>query len=478
MSEDSYITNTVVEILKELDLALDSIGTTQNFRSYKSFLIRRRLKQQLIYGSPAERKKFIKWALAKILKGIHKDDDGIDALITFDLLESAKKALVQAQSSICTVSHIAENQCAIRKDDRLDSRGPQIFMFAGVHYCDVGGGQRSAQMTRVFNRLGYRVYYIYYCVHPIYKDGADNPLMNAKAPSPMALHCHISGFSIQALDILVEDDPLFIFEVPTPEFEPYLDYAEAHHIPAVYEHIDNWDSTLCGWEQDKSLFIKYLKKPTLVTVTSRLLGRQLEEALPTVEYLYLPNAVDTEIFDASKEYEMPNDLVKGNRTLLYFGSLWGVWFDWDKIYYLSRNCDCEINLVGSYEVIPDKVRNSPENIHFLGEKPCAELPAYLAHSDIALLPFLNDNIGKYVSPVKIFEYIAMGKPVLSTPLDDIAGYPNVFVSDDSKEWAKIVQDDIPVINAADTFTSANSWHARCTEILHQTKKGAQNGTTG
>jgi glycosyltransferase involved in cell wall biosynthesis len=63
----------------------------------------------------------------------------------------------------------------------------------------------------------------------------------------------------------------------------------------------------------------------------------------------------------------------------------------------------------------------PENIHFLGLKKQIDLPSYLYYSDYAILPFKTDEIGKYVSPLKLFEYIAMNKPVISTMLDDIIG---------------------------------------------------------
>ena len=59
------------------------------------------------------------------------------------------------------------------------------------------------------------------------------------------------------------------------------------------------------------------------------------------DYLYLPNAVNTEIFEPSKTYECPKDLAiakNGGKTLIYFGSLWGEWFDWEKIEYLSEKC--------------------------------------------------------------------------------------------------------------------------------------------
>ncbi len=63
------------------------------------------------------------------------------------------------------------------------------------------------------------------------------------------------------------------------------------------------------------------------------------------------------------------------------------------------------------------------NIHFLGGKSYAELPAYLSGWDVALLPFALNESTRFISPTKTPEYLAAGKPVVSTPIHDvIAGY--------------------------------------------------------
>lgn len=60
------------------------------------------------------------------------------------------------------------------------------------------------------------------------------------------------------------------------------------------------------------------------------------------------------------------------------------------------------------------------NIHYLGQKSYAELPAYLAGWDVALLPFARNDATKFISPTKTLEYMAAGKPIVSTPITDVA----------------------------------------------------------
>jgi UDP-galactopyranose mutase len=80
-----------------------------------------------------------------------------------------------------------------------------------------------------------------------------------------------------------------------------------------------------------------------------------------------------------------------------------------------------------------------ENIHYLGGKSYAELPQYLAGWDVALIPFALNESTRYISPTKTPEYLAAGKPVVSTPIHDvISGYGNaglVAIADNAEEFA-------------------------------------------
>jgi len=59
------------------------------------------------------------------------------------------------------------------------------------------------------------------------------------------------------------------------------------------------------------------------------------------------------------------------------------------------------------------------NIHYLGGKSYAELPAYLAGWDVAMMPFARNESTKFISPTKTPEYLAAGKPVVSTSIKDV-----------------------------------------------------------
>ena len=425
----------------------NTVAQLRTSKWHRLMLMLRRVKQQALCRDNQERKDFLKWIRAKL-----KGQFAGKPMHAFDYLYSIEQDLLY-QCSLNDQLFLAnmnqDPKGAIRKNSR------QVFIFAGVPYYDVGGGQRFAQIANTLNNMGYRVYYVY---------GFESSESKRETMYiPAVKHVHLDRYSVGQLAKDIDSDAVLIFEIPYGKFKPYMDYANANGYATVYEHVDNWDSSLGCVFYNPDDFREFIRDVKHITVTARVLGEKIEEA-GRKDYLYCANAVDSALFEPTKAYKKPGDLVTGKKTLLYFGSLWGEWFDWDLVVHVAKNCDCAINMIGDYMPIKDKIKTLPKNIHFLGLKKHDELPAYLAYSDIALLPFKNSIIGKYVSPLKIFEYIAMNKPVLATPLDDIIGYPNVVLSEDKEVWAKAVNDGIDAVDAT-VFTAQNSWYARCNQLM-------------
>ncbi len=82
------------------------------------------------------------------------------------------------------------------------------------------------------------------------------------------------------------------------------------------------------------------------------------------------------------------------------------------------------------------------NIHYLGSKTYQQLPGYLANWDVALLPFAQNEATRFISPTKTPEYLAAGKPVVSTPIRDVVrGYGDqglVAIAATSQEFAEAI----------------------------------------
>ncbi len=79
----------------------------------------------------------------------------------------------------------------------------------------------------------------------------------------------------------------------------------------------------------------------------------------------------------------------------------------------------QILMLGPVVKIPPDSLPKARNIHYLGMKPYAQLPAYFSGWDAAMLPFALNEATRYISPTKTPEYLAAGLPVISTPIKDV-----------------------------------------------------------
>ncbi len=85
----------------------------------------------------------------------------------------------------------------------------------------------------------------------------------------------------------------------------------------------------------------------------------------------------------------------------------------------DRRPDWQLVLVGPVVKIDPAVLPQRPNIHYLGPKDYADLPSYLAGWEVALIPFAHNDATRYISPTKTPEYLAGGKPVVSTGIHDV-----------------------------------------------------------
>lgn len=382
----------------------------------------------------------------------------------FAAARKIKHRLYPVPHHIATEGNLSPD--AIDKTTMIPKDGRKVFIFSLIPFYDIGGGQRPAQLTKAFNKLGYSVYY-FFGMH-----SSESKLFHIEIPTVM--HRNIDGISAVDFAKLVTKDDMVIFDFPYYKFIPFLDIAHEVGANVIYENIDNWETSLGGELFERTALKNMLRKADILVGTAKPLVSQLEGYLrdyniPTKKMLYSANAVDGDIFEPRVTHEKPADLVIGEKTLIYYGSLWGEWFDWDLVFGVARKfTGYSIILIGDEKPVAEYVAQAPKNVHFLGLKKQSDLPAYLEHSDIALIPFKVDKIGEYVSPLKIFEYIAMNKTVLSTGLPDIIGYPNTYTGNTVKEWNKILSEinDTPVdTEASKLFTANNTWLSRCSDML-------------
>jgi len=125
-------------------------------------------------------------------------------------------------------------------------------------------------------------------------------------------------------------------------------------------------------------------------------------------------------------------------------------------------------MVGPVAKISDADLPRRDNIHWLGLKSYAELPAYLAGWDVAMMPFAINESTRHISPTKTPEYLAGGRPVVSTPIHDVV-HPYgdeglVHIASTAEEFeraigAALASDRQELLSRADRFLVSQSWDA-------------------
>jgi glycosyltransferase involved in cell wall biosynthesis len=80
------------------------------------------------------------------------------------------------------------------------------------------------------------------------------------------------------------------------------------------------------------------------------------------------------------------------------------------------------------------------NVHFLGGKPTQSLGAYPQHFDVCLMPYVIDDYTRYVYPLKMHEYLAGGKPVVSSPIRSVEDFKHVIaLARNRAEWSRAIE---------------------------------------
>jgi glycosyltransferase involved in cell wall biosynthesis len=130
-------------------------------------------------------------------------------------------------------------------------------------------------------------------------------------------------------------------------------------------------------------------------------------------------------------------------------------------------------MIGPVVKISEEDLPKSENIHYLGGKDYKELPNYIAGWDVAIMPFAMNESTKFISPTKTPEYLAAGKPVVSTPIRDVVrpyGDKNlVHIAATAEEFVaaceKAMQEhSAEKIEKADEFLAQTSWDKTFAEM--------------
>ena len=184
-------------------------------------------------------------------------------------------------------------------------------------------------------------------------------------------------------------------------------------------------------------------------------------------YLF-PSSIDAAHFEqARKKQDDPADQANIPHPRLGFFGVIDERMDLELLGELAQaRPDWHLVMLGPVVKIDAEKLPTLPNIHYLGMKTYEQLPTYLANWDITLLPFALNDSTRFISPTKIPEYLAGGKPVVSVPIRDVVSpYGSqklVSIAANTDEFVKAIEDILQMRNEDTT-----EWLARVDQQLSQ-----------
>ena len=170
------------------------------------------------------------------------------------------------------------------------------------------------------------------------------------------------------------------------------------------------------WRKHGKVCEKQLvEKADIVLANSELFAQELRPWNGNVHVIN--TGVNLELYDPARPHPLPEDLRNIPHPMVgYVGAILKARLDSDLMYEVARQMpDCQFVWVGPEDEHFEKhALHSLPNVHFLGHKQVPQLPAYIRHFDVCTNPQVINSITDGNYPLKIDEYLAMGRPVVAT----------------------------------------------------------------
>jgi GT2 family glycosyltransferase/glycosyltransferase involved in cell wall biosynthesis len=233
----------------------------------------------------------------------------------------------------------------------------------------------------------------------------------------------------------------------------------------VYDCMDDWQNwpaePLPGafsLAEEREL----VRESDVLVVTSKEL--QNRHAADHVESKLIPNAADFEFF---RDAPVNSALSGISRPVVgYYGAI-ADWFDLDLILLVARSRpQYSFVLIGQVHLLDVSELKALPNTYLLGEKPYTELPGYLKDFDVCTLPFRMNRLTKAVDPVKVYEYLSQGKPVVSAKLPELEPLSELlYFAEGPEEFCSqidraLAERDTVLERKRIAFASENTWEDR------------------
>ncbi|QGU00566.1 UDP-galactopyranose mutase [Candidatus Syntrophocurvum alkaliphilum] len=235
----------------------------------------------------------------------------------------------------------------------------------------------------------------------------------------------------------------------------------------VYDSLDEPVEEFAPWEKHYHLAVK--QSDLVITTSDKLFN--LAKGINPNTYL-VPNGCDYAHFSqaANKNLPVPADIINIPQPIIgYIGAV-ASWCDMGLIEKIAQtHSHCSIVLIGPlFNLNQNQIPNLP-NVHWLGYKPYQELPNYAQRFNVGIIPFRKSQMTSSVNPIKMWEYLATGMPVVTSAIPEINKFAEyIYYSEDDNQFINNIAEALA--NQDDKWprmalAERNSWTIRARQIL-------------
>jgi teichuronic acid biosynthesis glycosyltransferase TuaH len=255
-------------------------------------------------------------------------------------------------------------------------------------------------------------------------------------------------------------DPFFLRKIPE-DIAPLL---------FIYQCMDDLSQVTYTSRHGVKLEEEIIKNSDYTICTSRELTRLKSAISPNVRFL--ANGADVELFtrSATQNLKRPDDMPDSLKKIIGFTGSIEYRMDFDLLKKMAlHHSDKIIFLIGPVignEHITAGI-DKLSNVVFAGPREITDLPAYLKYFDCAIIPYKKNELTASIYPLKINEYLAAGKPVVSTGFsEDVSAFNEVaYIEEDHDNFIRAIdrainEDDAEKKMQRMNVAGSNSWAKR------------------
>jgi len=210
---------------------------------------------------------------------------------------------------------------------------------------------------------------------------------------------------------------------------------------------------------------KVIKKADIVIVTSKTLLNKVKKIRKNNVY-YIPNGADFEHFYHS-EIITPEEYKNiPSPRIVYVGAI-EKWFDVNLLKFCAEKLPNYSFVIIGPPKIKLSILSPYKNVFILGPKDYSLIPSYLKNSDVGIIPFKKIEGIDSVSPIKLYEYMACGLPVVSVEWEELKNSP-AFLAKNKYEFVEMIEEALRLDNNSKSkfieFAKENTWESRFYKI--------------